>query len=169
MAAVLLALVTAVSYGVANYVGPLLTRRLPLGGVLVVGQTVGVLAGLVLVAVVGFGHPGAPGIGLGLLAGLFNGLGLASFYLAAARGSISIVAPIGATGAVVPVLVALATGERPAVPALVGIPLAVVGVALAAARPAAGQLEATTTGAGTALFSAAAFGALLGVVLLAAG
>ncbi len=38
MVAVLLALVTAVTYGVANYLGPLLARRVPLATVLLVGQ-----------------------------------------------------------------------------------------------------------------------------------
>ncbi len=36
MVAVLLALVTAVTYGIANYLGPLLARRVPLATVLLV-------------------------------------------------------------------------------------------------------------------------------------
>src|SRR5689334_9682607 len=107
MTAVLLALLTAASYGVANYLGPLLSRRLPLAGVLVIGQAVGVVGGVVLVAVSGFGLPGASGLALGAAAGVANALALASFYRAAALGPISIVAPIGATGAVVPVVVGI--------------------------------------------------------------
>ncbi|MCA1720513.1 MAG: EamA family transporter [Actinobacteria bacterium] len=136
MTAVLLALLTAASYGVANYLGPLLSRRLPLSGVLLVGQSVGVLGGLLLVAVTGFGSPGRSGLLLGAAAGTANAVALASFYRAAALGPISIVAPIGATGAVVPVLVGIVGGERPSLLQLVGIPLAVAGVALAAARQA---------------------------------
>ena len=49
--AVLLALLTALCYGLANYWGALVTRVHPLGGVLLVGQTVGVVGAAVLLAV----------------------------------------------------------------------------------------------------------------------
>jgi drug/metabolite transporter (DMT)-like permease len=163
MTAVLLALLTAASYGVANYLGPLLSRRLPLAGVLVVGQAVGVLGGAALVAVTGFGHPGRSGLLLGAAAGVANALALATFYRAAALGPISIVAPIGATGAVVPVLVGIVGGERPAPLQLVGIPLAVVGVALAAARSAPAADAPKAAGIGLSLFAAAWFGTFLAV------
>lgn len=136
MTAVLLALLTALCYGVANYLGPLLTRRHALGSVLLVGQVVGVLGGLLLLLVQRGHHPGLSGLLFGVGAGMVNGVALASFYRAASVGPISVVAPIGATGGVVPVLVAIATGERPAALQLVGIPLAVAGVVLAAARSA---------------------------------
>lgn len=161
MTAVLLALLTAASYGVANYLGPLLTRRLPLSGVLIIGQAVGVAGGVVLVAVSGFGLPGAAGLALGAAAGVANAVALASFYRAAALGPISIVAPIGATGAVVPVVVGILGGERPAVLQLIGIPLAVLGVALAAARPAPTEDAPRVASVGIALLAAAAFGSFL--------
>ncbi|MCA1695157.1 MAG: hypothetical protein LC749_10725, partial [Actinobacteria bacterium] len=135
MAAVLLALLTAATYGVANYLGPLLTRRLPLGGVLVVGQVASLTGALVFLAVRG-GSTDRTGLLLGALAGAVNGVALASFYRAAALAPISIVAPIGSTGAVVPVVVAMARGERPGALQLVGIPVAIIGVALAASRAA---------------------------------
>lgn len=134
MTAVLLALLTALCYGVANYLGPLLSRSNPLGGVLVVGQTVGlVLAGLFL-ALVGTEAPDRAHLLLGLLAGVFNAAALAAVYAAAAIGPMSIVVPLGATGGVVPVLVAIASGERPSALQLLGIPLAVAGVVVAAMR-----------------------------------
>ena len=139
MTAVLLALFTAITYGVANYLGPVLTRTHPLGAVLLVGQTVGVAGAGVLLAVEGGGWPETRYLVLGLLAGVSNAGALAAFYTAAAAGPISIVAPIGATGAVVPVVAALVTGERPAAVQLAGIPLAVLGVALAAARDPGGR------------------------------
>ncbi len=164
MTAVLLALLTAACYGVANYLGPLLARTNPLAGVLVVGQVVGVLGAAVLFAFAGFGHPGRSGVLLGIAAGLFNGAAIAAFYRAASVGAISIVAPIGSTGAIVPVAVGIATGDRPSALQLVGIPLAVLGAALAAARPAKrGDEPATVTGAGLALVSAALFGGFLTV------
>jgi drug/metabolite transporter (DMT)-like permease len=161
MTAVLLALLTAASYGVANYLGPLVTRRLHLASVLLVGQAVGVVGGAALVAVTGFGAPGHTGLALGAAAGLANALALASFYRAAAIGPISIVAPIGATGAVVPVVVGILGGERPALLQLVGIPLAVLGVALAAARPAPEEHAPVAAGLGLSLFAAGCFGTFL--------
>lgn len=134
MTAVLLALLTALCYGLANYLGALVTRAHPLAGVLLVGQLVGVVGAGVLLAVQGGASPGGSALLLGALAGVCNAAALAALYAAAAAGPISIVAPIGATGAVVPVAVALLTGERPALLQLVGIPLAVAGVVLAAAR-----------------------------------
>ena len=162
MTAVLLALLTAASYGVANYLGPILARSHPLAGILVVGQVVGVLGAGVLFAVSGFGHPGRSGILLGIAAGLLNGGAIAAFFRAASTGAISIVAPIGSTGAIVPVAVGIATGDRPSLLQLVGIPLAVIGVALAAARRGGRTDEhAVVTGAGLALVSAVLFGSFL--------
>ncbi|TAL25965.1 MAG: EamA family transporter, partial [Frankiales bacterium] len=139
MTAVALALLTAVVWGFANYLGPLLSRRHPLGAVLVAGQVVGVIGGLAFYAVDGTGAPATRALLLGIGAGVFNALALATFYSAARVGPISVVAPVGATGGAVPVLVAIAMGERPSTWQLVGIPLAVVGVALAAARTAPPQ------------------------------
>ena len=139
MTAVALALLTAVVWGLANYLGPLLSRRHPLGAVLVAGQVVGVLGGLAFYALDGNGPPATRALLLGIGAGIFNALALATFYSAARVGPISVVAPVGATGGVVPVLVAIALGERPGPWQLVGIPLAVIGVALAAARTAPPQ------------------------------
>lgn len=139
MTAVALALLTAVVWGLANYLGPLLSRRHPLGAVLVAGQVVGVLGGFAFYAVDGTGPPATRALLLGIGAGVFNALALATFYSAARVGPISVVAPVGATGGAVPVLAAIVMGERPSAWQLVGIPLAVVGVALAAARTAPPQ------------------------------
>jgi drug/metabolite transporter (DMT)-like permease len=158
----LLALLTALTYGVANYLGPLLTRRLPLGGVLVVGQTASLVGALVLFALRG-GSTDRTGLLLGIAAGILNGAALATFYTAAARGPISIVAPIGSTGAVVPVVVSMLQGERPSVLQLVGIPVAILGVALAAARAAPHPDADPVAGVGLAIFAAAVFGTFLAV------
>ena len=163
--AVLLALLTAGAYGLANYLGPLLTRAYPLGGVLLAGQSVGVVGAAGLLAVTGGVAPDARHLLWGVLAGVFNGVALAALYTAAAAGPISIVMPIGATGSVVPVVVAIGLGERPALLQLVGIPLAVAGVVLAASRPArgpaAGAAHATARTIAITALSALAFGGFL--------
>lgn len=170
MTAVLLALLTAVVWGFANYLGPLLSRTRPLGAVLVAGQVVGVAGALVLYALQGNGPPDLRSAALGVASGVFNGLALLTFYKAAAAGPISVVAPIGATGGAVPVLVAIALGERPEPLQLIGIPLAVIGVALAAARPAPAAGAAAPVGAGIVISLAAAltFGTFLTLFAAAA-
>lgn len=161
MTAVLLALTTAVLWGLANYLGPLLSRTHPVGAVLLAGQVVGVVGGVVLFALDGRGMPSAGDTAFGVAAGVLNGAALASFYRAAAIGPISVVAPIGATGGVVPVLVAIALGERPSLLQLVGIPLAVVGVALAAARTAQVSRPVGAGSIGISLVAAVTFGSFL--------
>lgn len=68
---------------------------------------------------------------LGLLAGVGGGAGLAAFYRALSLGTMSVVSPVVASGAVVPFAIALAAGERPAVLALVGAAAALGGAVLA--------------------------------------
>ena len=161
MTAVLLSLLTALCYGLANYLGPLLTRRHPLGGILLTGQVVGVVGAGLLLLVRGGAFPDGRHLLFGAAAGVCNGAALAMLYTAAAAGPISIVAPIGATGSVLPVAIAIATGERPSMLQLVGIPLAVVGVVLAAARRGDGRSHAAPRTIVLAVLSAVAFGGFL--------
>lgn len=180
MLAVVLALATALAYGVANYLGPLLGRRLPLAGVLLGGQCAGLITALLIYVVDNGGANDRAGLLLGLAAGAANAVALAGFYLAARIGELSVVAPIGSCGAVIPVLVALATGERPAALQLAGVPVAVIGIGLAARRPAqvataparsAAPLAGrpASAGIGYALLGAAGFGTFLSVSAHAAG
>lgn len=57
---------------------------------------------------------------------------LGAFYRGLAIGTMSIVAPVSACGAAIPVIVGLATGERPSTLKAVGIAVAFVGIVLAA-------------------------------------
>ena len=70
-------------------------------------------------------------LGIGALAGLGGGIGLAAFYRALSLGTMSVVSPLVACGAVVPFALAVATGERPAVIALLGAVAALGGAVLA--------------------------------------
>ena len=142
MTAIALALGTALCYGVSNFIGPLLSRELPTMAVIVAGQTVALTVSFVVVVVHGGGSPSSLEVGAGLLAGLGNAGGLALFYAAAASGPLSIVTPIGATGAAVPVLIGLGTGERLGVLGVVGIALAIGGVVLAGRRASESAAEA---------------------------
>jgi drug/metabolite transporter (DMT)-like permease len=97
--------------------------------VTVISQAAGFVALMVAVAV--RGDVGGRSFALGLLAGAGGGLGLAAFYRALSLGTMSVVSPVVACGAVVPFGISLATGERPALFALVGAVLALAGAVLA--------------------------------------
>ncbi|HEY3021707.1 MAG TPA: GRP family sugar transporter, partial [Solirubrobacteraceae bacterium] len=122
-------------YGIANYLGPLFTRRFPLGGVLLVGQVAAAVVAAIAVMTAGEAPPGAGAVGLAALAGIGNAIGLASFLRATELGPVSIVAPIGNTGTIVPVVYGLATGEALRALESIGIVLAIGGAVLAARVP----------------------------------
>ena len=140
MTAILLALGTALCYGVSNFIGPFLARELPTMTVIVAGQSVALLVSALVVVLHGSPAPELDEVGAGLLAGAGNAGGLALFYAAAESGPLSIVTPIGATGAIVPVLIGIATGDNLSALSAAGIVLAIGGVALAARR-AGGSVE----------------------------
>jgi drug/metabolite transporter (DMT)-like permease len=133
--AVALALTASLAYGVANYVGPRLARGDSLFVLLIAGQSCSFVLALGVVAASGDSAPGAGAIGAALVAGLGNAGGLILFYRAAAIGPLSIVTPLGAIGAAVPVAVGLATGEHISVIKGAGIALALAGGVLVARRP----------------------------------
>jgi drug/metabolite transporter (DMT)-like permease len=164
--AVLLGLLTALLFGAASYLGPVLSRSNSPSAVLAVGQVAAVaVAGAVLLAG-GAEAPAGRWLVLGLVAGVANGLALTAMFEAARFLPISVMAPIGATGGGVPVVVALVLGERPHVLQLAGIPLAILGAVLLAAgsggRP---DTRAATARHSTGLWLAAAWAGLYGVFL----
>src|SRR5437763_13718623 len=87
------------------------TRRFPLGGVLLVGQTAALAVAVVAVAAAGEAAPDGRAVGLAAIAGVGNAVGLAGVLRATEFGPVSIVAPVGNTGTVVPVVYGLATGD----------------------------------------------------------
>jgi len=172
--AALLGLLTAVLFGTAAYLGPVLSRTHGPSGVRVWGQVVAVAAAAVLVAVLGVGPPGTRSLLFGLLAGVANGLALTAMFECAKHLQLSVMAPIGAIGGAVPVAVALALGERPAMWQLVGIPLALVGVVLVAAGQGGGTpgdlpAEGRTAGLWLAVLWAVLYGVFLSLFAEAAG
>ena len=127
--ALVLALGSSIVWGVADFSGGSLTRQLPTFGVTIVSQAAGFVALVVAVAV--RGDVGGRSFALGLLAGVGGGAGLAAFYRALSLGTMSVVSPVVACGAVVPFGVSIATGERPSGLALAGACAALGGAVLA--------------------------------------
>jgi drug/metabolite transporter (DMT)-like permease len=104
--------------------------------------------------------PGSRTIWLSLLAGAAGGLALGAFYRALALGTMSIVAPISASGVIVPVVVGIASGERPTALQATAIPVIFIGVILASreVHEGEGTVAAGRTSILLALFAALAFG-----------
>ena len=153
-------------FGVASYLGPVLSRSNTPSAVLAVGQAAAVVAAAALLFAEHVAGPTSRTLVLGLLAGVANGLALTAMFEAARFLPISVMAPIGATGGAVPVVVALVLGERPHILQLIGIPIAMVGVVLVAAGSRGGSLVrnlATVPSIG--LWLAAAWAVFYGVFL----
>lgn len=128
---VLLSLLASLLWGIADFLGGTVSRRLPTASVVGVSQLVALL-GLVPVAVLA-GALDAPRAYLlpALAAGVVGPLALAAFYRALSLGTMGVVAPVAALGVVVPVAGGLVSGESPSRAQLAGIAAAVVGVVLA--------------------------------------
>lgn len=126
----LLALLSAVGFGVSDFAGGIAARRAPALRVVLVTYPVAMV--LVAVLAIGVGGPISPGaIGWGSACGIALGLGGWWFYAALGDGPISVVSPLTAVlTAGVPVAVGLALGERPSLVAALGIVLALLAVIL---------------------------------------
>lgn len=157
MVAVALGLAAGISWGVADFLGGLKTRQLNVLTVLLISQATGMLLVAIAVVARGEGPPDTQYLVLGVLAGLSGLIGLAAFYRGMAIGAMSVVAPISASGAAIPVVVGLATGDRPSALQGVGLVVALAGVAMASRERTVtgGQVAA---GTGMALAAAVGFG-----------
>ncbi|MFG2108277.1 EamA family transporter [Micromonospora chersina] len=127
---IVLAAVSAVAFGTADFSGGKASRHADPVAVTVVSQLLSVplLLGLVLIV------PGTPGpldLAWGLLAGVAGAAGVMLLYKALAGGMMAVVAPVTAiTAAVVPIVAGLVTAHSPGTLALAGAGLAVVAIAL---------------------------------------
>src|SRR5688572_16991317 len=146
-----------------------MSRRLPLLTVLLVTQAAGVPLMLVVALLNGLPADWSF-VPLGCLAALGGLTGLGALFRGMAVGAMSLVAPLSATSAAIPVLVGLVTGEAPTVLQGAGVLLALIGVMLASrqtAEPHVAERRALAAGAGYGLVAALGFGAFY-VILRAA-
>jgi drug/metabolite transporter (DMT)-like permease len=156
-AAVLLALGSAATWGIADFSGGMISRRLPTIAVTVVSQAAGFVALLAVFAARGAQLDHRSFL-LGLVAGIGGGAGLASFYEALALGTMSIVSPLVACGAVVPFALSLATGNRPTRLELAGAVVALVGAVLASSEERRAATPERGRAVVLAVFAAVALG-----------
>ncbi len=126
---ILLGIGSGLSWGIADFFGGLQSRSLPTLSVTFWSQIAGAIA-LSVVLASGGQLPVPESLVWGIVSGLFGGLALIFFYRGLAVGTMSIVAPISACGAIVPVLISLLRGEPLRYLTAAGIVAALVGIVL---------------------------------------
>jgi drug/metabolite transporter (DMT)-like permease len=157
--AILLSLLAALSYGLADFCGGLASKRGSAWGVALVASATGAVLVLTLSLVMG-GAPTAADVWWGAAAGVGNGFGTAFLYRGLASGRMGVVAPVSGVGAaVIPVVVGVLLGERPAVLVWVGIVLAIPAIWLVASDPS-GRSAAAPGGAVDGALAGLGFGFL---------
>jgi drug/metabolite transporter (DMT)-like permease len=162
-----LSLTAAFTYGAADFLGGLASRRANTVAVVMISQGAGLLMVALLLPMLTSAAPGRSDWIWGAIAGLTGGIGVALLYRALAVGVMAVVAPTTAVCAVlVPVLIAIALGERPGTRESVGIVLAVAAIVLVS--------QSANTGGGTSaagkrsgLGLSVASGVLIGLFFLA--
>ncbi|CAB4719658.1 MAG: EamA family transporter [Actinobacteria bacterium] len=162
---VVFAVLCALVWGTADYLGGKASRRAESSVVTLFGQGAGLLAALLVIPIVGDRAPPAADWGYGFLAGGFGAVALMCLYQAFATGAMTVVAPIaGVSCALVPAIWGLVAGDRPSGAALAGVAIALVSIALvsgAGARSANPEEQRTPLSAHLlALVAGLGFGSL---------
>jgi drug/metabolite transporter (DMT)-like permease len=158
MVAALLALCSAVVWGTGDFLGGFFSRRLPFAVVSILAQVGGLC--VAIAATLASGRVTGTGIGLGAAAGLFSSIGGLAYYRALSTGTMSVIAPIVACGAIVTLGLALIGGERPSAVKLAGGLTALAGAVLASFQERRkGQVKRRSVL--LAVLTAACFGTLL--------
>ena len=133
--AVALALVSALAYGLADFLGGLVSRSVSTWSVAVVAQlsaTLSTLAAALFVA----GSPTPADLLWAVLAGAGGGVGTGFLYRGLAAGRMGVVAPVSAVGAaLVPVAAGAVGGERLPLLVWTGVVLALPGIWLVSSSP----------------------------------
>jgi drug/metabolite transporter (DMT)-like permease len=167
--AVLIALLSAVLYGAADFVGGMTSRRASTLAVVFVSQLAGGIALLAMLPLFPAATVLWPDAFWGAAAGLAGGVGVALLYQGLSIGTMSVVAPTTAVCAVaIPVAVSIFLGERPSLVALSGMAIALLAIVLVSQSPAPssgtphGRSRATQ-----ALLIAVGSGVAIGIFFLA--
>jgi drug/metabolite transporter (DMT)-like permease len=133
----LFALVAAVVYGAADFLGGMVAKRASTLAAVVATQGAGLLLLLLATPVLPDATVGRHDVLYGALAGLTGSVGVALLYRGLAMGPMSVVAPITAVCAVVvPLIAGLLLGEQLLPLAALGVATAIAAVVLLGQEPA---------------------------------
>lgn len=156
--AALLALAASLSWGFGDFLGGVKARVLPSLTVLAASQPFGLAALGIAVAARGTGIPGDE-VAWAALAALFGTVGLFAFYRAMAAGAISVVTPIAAVAAGIPVIWGVAvSGDHISFLQAIGF-VAAIGGSVCASLELRAERRQIATGVGWAVLAMLAFGA----------
>jgi drug/metabolite transporter (DMT)-like permease len=131
----LLALLSSVLWGTADYLAGNLSKRYKAIAVTGVSQSFGLLFGVVCILL--FADFIEPNLSMGgyflpgVIAGIAGFIGLVAFYTGLATGRMGVVSPISSLSVVIPLVFALAQGERPTSTQTIGIIIAISGAFMA--------------------------------------
>ncbi|HET9147379.1 MAG TPA: EamA family transporter [Acetobacteraceae bacterium] len=129
--AIILALLSALSYGGSDFLAGLASRRGNEGVVLMLVQPFGLVAALLALAWFRGAPPGIASLAWGAASGIGSGIGTAMLYRGLAIGRMSVVAPLSAVvAAIVPVVAGIFLGQKLSAPALAGIAAAIPAIGL---------------------------------------
>jgi drug/metabolite transporter (DMT)-like permease len=155
------ALAASACWGSADFFGGLKAKRHSALAVLFTIEVSGLIVAAVVMAIAQDPFPSTRAVLCALGAGTAGIVALGAFYRALAIGTMSIVAPISATGVALPVIVGIATGDRPSAVVVLGLIVTTVGVILASREIHEDEEQAAAgrTSIVLALLAAVGFGA----------
>ncbi|THB76785.1 MAG: DMT family transporter [Desulfobacteraceae bacterium] len=154
-----LSIAACLGWGVADFIGGFKSRRIPVMSILLVSSWTGAVMFGMLVIVTGARLPQNPGVFWAVPAGICGILAMFFLYRGLARGTMSVIAPISATGVIIPVIFGLLCGEPLTLLSLAGIVIAVIGSTLAAIENhQEADRQRLTRGVGLAVASAVFIG-----------
>jgi len=140
MVAIAFALGSSVLWGLSDYAGGFKSRTYAVPVVLAAMYLSSLLVMAVFVGARGDGPPSSSHVLAGLGAGIVGITALGAFYTALSIGTMSIVAPIAATGVALPVIAGLIGGDEPSAIGAAGLALAVAGIVLASREAPGGPI-----------------------------
>jgi drug/metabolite transporter (DMT)-like permease len=149
-------LLASLVWGVGDFLGGLKSRVLPVLVVMAVSQPFGLAALAIALAVRGTAPPG-PEVAWAALASVFGTLGLVAFYRGMATGAISVVVPLAAIAAAIPVMWGLAQGDHVSFLQEIGF-VGALGGGVMASLERGGERARFATGTGWALLALLGFG-----------
>jgi len=150
------ALLASLAWGVGDFMGGLKSRVMPALVVMAVSQPFGLVAVAIAVAIRGSGPPG-PEVAWAALAALFGTIGLVGFYRGMAAGAMSVVVPLAAVAAAIPVIWGLAHGDNVSFLQELGF-VAALGGGVMASLERGGERRRFAAGTGWALIALVGFG-----------
>jgi drug/metabolite transporter (DMT)-like permease len=155
------ALGSSLGYGVGDFLGGTTSRRIGTLRFIFCAQLIGVVLAGGWVAFAADPVPPIGTVAAAAGAGLGLTVSLAAFFQAMAVGKMSLVAPISATGVVLPVAVGIFRGEHPSAAQVIGMVVAIAGVVLVTRTPGKPRADRIEAGLGLALLAALGIGVFL--------